>query len=389
MRIGGIVERYVFREMIPPFFLNLALFTFVFLMAKILDITDLIINYGVSVSSVMRMLIYFVPSFLVFVLPMSIMMGVLLAFLRLSHDHEVVALKAAGFSLYRLLPPVFVFCLVGCLLTGLMTLYGSPRGRVAFKDLLYETAMSNVEMGLKERTFNDSFKGMMLYVNQIDPKDKRLTDVFIEDRQTPGMVSTVIAPTGKLFSDPKKFRFRLTLYNGIANRVDLQNKMVHALSFDTYDVDLDLHQVFSAGKFGRKAKKEKEMTLGELRQALREARNDSTYSTILMEYHRKFSIPFACFVLGLIAVPLGIQSLFAKRSFGMVLGLFCFLIYYILISAGWICGESGIFPPAVGMWGPNVLLGLLGIYLLIGTARERPIGVIFFLPRMLMWLKSS
>jgi lipopolysaccharide export system permease protein len=381
MKINSIVSRYIFREMIPPFLINLVLFTFIFLMAKILDITDLIVNYGVSVSSVFLMLTYFIPSFLVFVVPMSIMMGVLLCFLRLSHDNEVVALKASGFSIYRFLPVVFVFCLMGCLVTGFMSIYGSPWGRLSFDALLLETATSNIDIGLKARTFNDRFEDVMLYVGEIDPQDKILTDVFIEDRQTSDMVSTVIAPRGKFFFNPERLTFGLTLFNGIVNQVDLKNKTVHSVSFDTYDFNLELAQVLSARKYSRKGRKE--MSLVELRQSLKEAeKKNAKYYLTLMEYHKKFSIPFSCFVLGLVAVPLGIQSRFAKRSLGMVLGLLLFLIYYVLMSAGWVLGESGICPPVIGMWGSNLVIGAIGLYLLISSAKERPLKAISLLPRI-------
>ena len=387
MKVNSIVGRYVFREMIPPFLINLILFTFIFLMAKILDVTDLVVNHGVSVSSVLIMLIYFIPSFLVFVVPMSIMIGVLLAFLRLSNDNEAVALKAGGFSIYRLLPPVFVFCLIGCLVTGFMCIYGSPWGRLSFKALLLRDATSNIDIGLKERIFNDSFKDVMLYVSKIDSQDKTLIDVFIEDRQTPGTVSTVVAPKGKLFCDPKRLTFRLTLFNGIINKVDQKNRTVHSVNFDTYDFNLGLAQVLSARKYGRKGRKE--MSLAELRWSLKGATKKNTkYYLTLMEYHKKFSLPFACFVFGLIAVPLGIQSKSAKRSFGIVLGLFFFLIYYIFLSAGWIFGEAGVCPPVVGMWGPNLVIGAVGLYLLILSAKERPLKAISVLPRIFMWPKS-
>ena len=387
MKVGGTVGGYVFREMIPPFFVNLAVLTFVFLMAKILNITDLIINYGVSLSSVFLLLAYSIPSFLVFVLPMSTMMGTLLAFLRLSHDNEVVALKASGFSVYGFLPPVLFFSLIGCLLTGLMTMYGSPLGRLAFKALLFETATSNLDIGLKARTFNDSFKGMMLYVSQIDPKDRALKDVFIEDRQTPGMVTTVIAPEGKLVSNPETLNFQMILFRGLANRVDLRNKTVHSVSFDTYDLNLELSRVRHAERYLRTTRKE--MTVGELRESIHRAEKDSRSHLVLMEYHKRFSIPVGCLVLGLVAVPLGIQSKHAKRSFGMVLGLLSFLIHYVLTSAGWICGESGMFHPVVAMWGPDLVIGLLGLYLLRATARERPMKWLLFLPRLLMWPKPA
>jgi lipopolysaccharide export system permease protein len=383
MRFGGVIGGYVLREMIPPFLVNLAFFTFVFLMAKILNVTKLIVNYGVDLSSVMLMLTYFLPSFLVFVVPMSIMMGVLIAFLRLSHDNEVVALKASGFSVYRFLPPAFVFCLAGFVLTALMTVYGAPWGKVASKDLLFETAKSNISMGLKEKTFTDRFRGMMIYVSQIDLKENLLTDVFIEDRQTPGTVSTVVAPRAMIVPDPERLNFRLTLYDGMINRVDLSNKMVHSVSFNTYDLTLELVELFSASKFGRTGRKQSEMTLSELRNRLNKMEKTAKYNSMAMEYHKKFSVPFACFVLGLVAIPLGIQSKFDRRSSGMVLGLVCFLVYYVLLSAGWIFGESGVCPPAVGMWGPNLLFGALGIQLLMATARERPVRLVAFLVNIL------
>ena len=387
MRVNSIVNRYLFMEMLPSCFITLVLFTFIFLMAKILDITELVVNYGVSLLSVLFMLICFIPSFLVFVVPMSIMMGVLLAFLRLASDNEVIALKAGGLSVYQLLPPVFAFCLIGSLVTGFMCIYGSPWGRLSLEALLFETAKSNIDIGLKERVFNDSFKGVMLYVNEIDSRDKTLTDVFIEDRQTPGVVSTIVASRGRFFCDPESLVFRLTLFDGIINNVDQNNKTVHSVSFDTYDFSLELAQALSAAKPGPKNRKE--MSLAELRHDIKTGtQNGPQYRLTLMEYHKKFSLPVACFVLGLIAVPLGIKTRFSKRSFGMVLGLFFFLIYYILMSAGWVLGESGVCPPVIGVWGPDFVVGAVGLYLLISSAKERPLKAIALLPRIFMRRKS-
>jgi len=387
MKVNSTVNRYIFGEMIPPFVISLILFTFIFLMARILRITDLIVNYGVSLPSVLLLLIYATPSFLLFVLPMSIMMGVLLGFLRLSHDNEVIALKAGGFSVYWLLPPVFVFCLIGCLLTGFVSIYGSPWGRLSSKALLLKTATSNIDIGLKERTFIDRFSGVMLYVSQIDTQDKTLIDVFIEDRQTPGMVNTVIAPRGKFLFDAESLIFRLSLFNGMINEVDQKNRTVHSISFDTYDFNLNLAQVLSAREQGQKGRKE--MSLVELRHSLEAAtRKDAKYYLTLLEYHKKFSIPFACFVLGLVAVPLGIQSRSAKRSFGTVLGLVFFLIYYVLMSVGLVLGETGACPPVIGMWGPNLVMGTIGMYLLISSAKERPLKAISVLPRIFTSPKS-
>ena len=108
MRINTIIDRYLFREMAAPFVISLFFFTFVFLMARILDITNLIVNYHIRLVHVLLLFVYSIPYFMVFVVPMSTMMAVLLTFLRLSGDNEILALKSAGTSLYRMLPPVLV-----------------------------------------------------------------------------------------------------------------------------------------------------------------------------------------------------------------------------------------------------------------------------------------
>jgi len=370
VKLNTIINRYIFTELIPPFVINLFFLTFIFLMTKILDITNLVVNYKVSLWAIVLMLIYSMPFFLEFVIPMSVMMAVLLTFLRLSSDNEIVALKAGGCHIYRLLPPVFIFALIGWALTSFMAIYALPWGKLSLKELSFKVISSNIDIGLKERTFSDSFDGVMLYVNQVDLKNKSLVDVFIEDQRTPNLISTVVASKGRLFSNPQELLYRLRLYNGTINQVDLKSRSAHSINFDIYDINLDIKRIARPVRGGEKD--EEEMSLSELRHYLKKTslKKDQYYLT-LMEFHKKFSIPFACFALGLLAVPLGIQSRSARRSYGVGLGLIFFLSYYILLSAGWVFGEAGVYPPLIGMWVPNVVMGSVGLFLLRQTARER------------------
>lgn len=385
--MNSIFSRYLLREMLPPFCICVIFFSFVFLMTRILDITNMIVNYKIGVADVFLMIVYTMPYFLVFVIPMSVMMTVLLTFLRLSDDNEIIALKAGGISLYSLLPPVFLFCLMGCLLTGLMAICGMPWGKLSLKALTVKVATSNLSIGLKERTFNDSFKGVMLYVNKVNMNDKTLTDVFIEDQRSKNLVITIVSPKGQLASEPGRAVFHLRLSDGIINQVDIEKRSVNSIRFDTYTVSLDLQKALDASKEG--SKDEKEMSLAELIWYLKEAgdKKDEQYYATLLEFHKKFSIPFACFALGLIAVPLGVQSSrSAKRSFGMGMGIIFFLFYYLLLSAGLVFGETGVYPPMIGMWVPNIVIGAVGAYLLTRTVNDRPVQF-EFLGNMVNWFK--
>ncbi|MDM8540246.1 LPS export ABC transporter permease LptF [Desulfococcaceae bacterium HSG9] len=385
MKINSIINRYLFVEIIPPFVIGVVFLTFIFLMTKILEITNMIVNYKVNLADVLLILIYSMPFFLEFVIPMSVMMAILLTFLRLSGDNEIIALKAGGVSTYRLIPPVLFFCIIGGLITAYMAIYGLPYGRMASKKLAAEIAMSHFDVAVKERTFNDSFKDVMLYVNKIDIKTKTLIDVFIEDRRTENIVTTTIAPKGKLFNVTDKRALHLRLYNGVINQVDLKAKSASPTSFQTYDLSLNLREAMSSVRSG--PKDEEEMTLAELRQYIKtDTKKDAQYYITLMEFHKKFSLPFSCIALGVLAVPLGIQSKSSKKSFGIGLGMVCFLVYYMLLSTGWVFGEAGAYPPLLGMWVPNIVMGSLGLFLLVRTANEKSIDF-DFVTRLLLFLK--
>lgn len=372
MTFNSVIHRHIFREMLAPFLLSIIFFLFIFLMRTMLDITNLVVNYRVSLGTVTRMMLFSIPYFLEFILPMAAMMAVLLTFLKMSGDNEIIALKAGGYSLYKLLPPVLVFCLLGFAATTLITIYGVPWGKNGIRDLLLELKTSSYSALLKERTFNTKFKGMMVYVNKTDPKTHSLIDVFIEDRNNRGMVLTVTAPRGQMISSPDGGSFHLRLFDGFINQVNLADKSAQGIRFDTYDVRLDISKAIMAAR--NKRKDEDEMSFAELRDYINQAeKKDARFNQVLIEIHKKFSLPFACIALGILAVPLGIQSKSAKRSFGIGLGLIFFLLYYMMLSAGWVFGEAGIYPPIIGMWAPNIVMGGLGLFMLVRAANERPL----------------
>lgn len=361
--------------------MNLLFFVFVFLMRQILDITDLIVNYQVGVSVFFLMLMFSMPYFFVYIIPMSVMMAVLLAFLRLSNDNEIIALKAGGISVYRFLTPVMVFGLVCALFTGFMAVYGMPWGRTAYKQLAFEVVRSNFNLGLKERRFNDSFEGVMFYVNKIDPASGTLIDIFIDDHRKEGARIAVTAPKGVLFQGENDYRFILRLYDGAINQVRLADGSAHLIRFDTYDLQLDLNNAVGGVRTGKR--NEKEMSLAELTTYLDTATDhDKRFYSVLIEFHRKFSIPFACVVLALLAVPLGIQTHTTRRSAGLGIGLVAFLIYYLLLSAGLILGETGTVHPVIGLWAPNFIIGVAGAWLLVKTANDQPPDILSLFRRI-------
>jgi lipopolysaccharide export system permease protein len=255
-----------------------------------------------------------------------------------------------------------------------MTLYGVPKSKAMLEDMALEMAASNVDIGLKERTFNDAFKNVMMYVNRIDLNQKKLINLFIEDKRQPNIISTVVAPEGRMFSEPGKFIFHLVLANGTIHQTNLKDHSANSIRFDTYKLSLDLKKEMENAQEREKGREE--MSIAELKEFVDQStEKDKDYYKAQIVMHRRFSIPVACLALGLLAFPLGIQSKSGKRSSGLILCLFFFLLYYVLLTAGYTMGKKGIYPPAIGMWLPNLTMASIGMYFLFQTTKERTLKI--------------
>ncbi|NJL58575.1 MAG: YjgP/YjgQ family permease [Desulfobacteraceae bacterium] len=213
---------------------------------------------------------------------------------------------------------------------------------------------------------------MMLYVNRIDLKTRTFTDVFIEDRRAAKVSVTVVAPKGKLISEPETGTFHLLLFDGTVNQVDLEKRSVNAIRFDKYQVSLNARKAMSSAKNFQKGPKE--MNPEELSRYIESLKSEKNaeYYLALLDFHKRFSVPFACFALGFLAIPLGIRAKSARKSFGIGLGLGFFILYYAMLSAGLVFGEAGVYPPIIGMWVPNIVTTAIGVRLFDSINRDRP-----------------
>ena len=365
-----VLYRYIFWELLSPFGVSLLFLTFVFVMTRIPDITNMVVNYNMGISAVFFLVIYTLPRFMEFTLPMSVMIAVLLTFMRMSGANEIIALKGGGMTIYRLLPPVTFFCVLMTLITLWVTVWAVPWGKHAFSIKGAQMARANINVALKERQFNTPFDNVMIYINAIDIKTARLKDIFIEDGRDPDSVNITVATEGYLVSRPAEGLYTLILENGMINQVSLDRSVAHQVQFDTYDINFDrgvpgkdlVDGTKDLDEMGIKALK----AVSRDQDASPKKRNQAR-----MELHEKLAIPFACLALGFLALPLGLQSLSSRHAPGFGLALVFFMGYYMLLALGWSAGESGSYPPIAAMWMPNAVMGGIAVYLIRRVAGER------------------
>ncbi len=356
---------YLCGEIAVPFLLGAATFTGVLIMGRLLKIADLVVAKGVPLVDIIRTIVYLLPGFCLVTIPMAFLLALLLAFGRLSADSEITAMKACGVSLASLLPPVLGCALIAYLATTFVTVYALPWGNTSFKKLIHDEIETRATTTIRERVFNDDLPGVVLYAEQSDPEKHTLSGILIYDERDPAEPSTIFARQGVVATDMDARVVRLQLKNGSIHR-SMADRGYRMLEFQDYDLSIKL---FPTDKMI--LTNELDMTFKELREAMRFPLNDAkTRRDLQLEFHRRFSLPFACFVFAFIGVPLGIQNERSGKGAGFTMSIAVILVYYVVLSAGRILGERGLIHPAAAVWLPNLLFFIAGLYFFRKSSRE-------------------
>jgi lipopolysaccharide export system permease protein len=362
------LDRYIFREILAPFVLGVAAFTFILLIARILKLVELVINRGVPVVDTIKLFSYLLPFFLEVTVPTAMLLAVLMALGRLSADSEIIALRASGISLPQIARPVAAFVMLAWAMTTLLSLYVRPWGQAAMRRTMYEVAKNRATAGLTSDVFNDDFEKLVIYVDDIDPATNLMRRVVIADGRSPGARSTLFAREGRLVPNEGERKLVLRLYNGSMHTFGRADTSYHKTDFAEYDVRLDLSALQDGAQRETDAS---ELTFSELRAAIvvKRAAGENAGEELL-ELHRKFSIPFACVVFGFLGTALGIQPVRAVRSRGFALSLATTFCYYLFLTGGETLAKNGTVHAATALWLPNVVFGAAGVYMFFVNSRE-------------------
>jgi len=361
---------YIWREILPIFFIGLMTFTIILLMDKIFRLIELIINRGGNIIAILKLLMFIAPSFLTFTIPIAVLLGILLTLGRLSGDSEITAFKASGISLYQLYIPIAILSISAYLITSFLVFYGLRWGNRGFIATLTLIAQSKPDIEVKERIFNDSFKGLVVYVDKVPAQGKKMEGILIYDDRDKQNVNTIFAQEGFLLNSPQSQEVILKLLNGTLHRFEPQAKAYQKMQFDTYDLKIELKK--TVANIERKLQ-EHEMSIDELKEKIEKMKAEGDDTTPQeVELHKRRAIPFACIVFGLIGVPLGIQPRRSGRSYGFVFTILILLAYYVSVIAFEMLAVRRTVPAFWAGWSPTLIFGALGVYLLIKAANESP-----------------
>ena len=357
---------YLINQVLAPFYASLVILTSILFLSKLIPILDIILDYNIRLDDFIRLYAYFTPQLLLFALPMSSMMGVILGTTHLNNENEIMVLKASGISLYRMLPPVIIVALSTALLTGFISIYLIPAGNRAKMELAFQLAKEKVEKSMHEKRFSESLGDIVLYADHIDQMTGIWKGVYISDMRNSKHPVTIISKSGKISADSTVGTLSISLNKGILNRAT--SDAAQTIDFERYDMTLPLEapQTNPLARVDESNMLQSEL----LAEADRLGRNTQKAVYFINEFHRRLALPVSCFILTLLGFPLGFLSGPRHRTIGIPMGLAIFILYYILFTASKIISESMVMPAVVAMWLPNFIFLVLTTLFIKSVARE-------------------
>jgi lipopolysaccharide export system permease protein len=363
----AIIDRYVAREVLAPFAVDVGLLTFALVTGKLLKLMDMVVNHGVSLGEVMGIMGYIMPAFLELTFPMAVLLGVLMGFGRMSSDQEMTAARACGISLYRLAVPVMMVALGVYALSSYFAFSLRPWANSNLRNKLYELSQTRTSAGLKEKVFNSNFPGLVVYVDEMSDTDSSLKGVMISDARDPHNQNTIIAKHGMMLPDAQQKSITLRLFDGSIFGAEPASNATHVTSFKTYDLS-----VSPEAALGVSEQDPGEMTYPALRADIEAARakGKPDYAAET-ERAGKFTVPFATMLFALLGISLGLKPARGGHSerFGVSVALF--FLYYSLMRVGETLAQRGKLDAWAAMSIPDIVFMALAFWFFYRAASDK------------------
>lgn len=352
------VFAYLITEILPSFLLGVFVFICILLMFQALRLTEFVLVHGIRWTLMLKIMGYMSISFLPMLFPMSLLFAVLMTYNRLSQDSEIIALKASGVNTTSLILPALVFASIVSFASSQTSYYLAPWGNRQFEVLITKLGNTKAAASIKEGTFSESFFDMVVYANKVESKSGSLVDLFIYDEKQPDSPLTIIAPEGQIIPDETHpgHSVLLRLFKGQIHRKTDSHTVIN---FDSYDILLN-----DPIKLEERQKSAASLTLHELN-VLKGAPETppEQKKEFSIEFHKRSALAVACLIFGIVGAAFGlVTNRRSGKSSGFILAVGFIILYWIVYLGFESMVRSDQLTPLVGIWIPNFLFLIFGLF---------------------------
>lgn len=376
---------------------------------------DDLIGKGLETKVVLELLWYSSLTLIPIALPLSVLLASIMLVGGMAERSELTALNALGQPFLYMFRPLLIFAFFISIVSFLVSNFAIPYSNLKTTSLMYDIIKKKLNINIQEKTFFSEIEGYSIRVEKKN-SDGSMSNVLIYDyTDKKGVNKVFTSEKANMKTFENEMAFSIELINGSSFTLDKNEKNSSSISdFNKYTLYLDLSSFemerSSSDRFSNRAKT---MNINELRVGIdslsseiqrleskileltkrsnsHEKTNNNfefekyekTKNSLLaynnqqsalikkinkfhVEFHRKFTLAFACIIMMIIGAPIG--AIIKKGGFGLpvIFSILLFITYHVISITGEKMVKKDVLSPLIGMWSSSFIMMFIGFFLLV------------------------
>jgi len=362
-----ILDGYVVREFLNTFILVLASFVMLMLVFTFFELVGDILRNHIPLTTVGDYLFNLSPSMLYTITPLAVLIAVLVTFGVLNRNSEIIAMKATGISLYRLVIPIVSIAAtlaVGLFLFDEFYLPQANRRQEALRSTIKGRPPQTFLHPEEKWIFGQpraGEPGRIFYYQFFDPDANEFANlsIFEFDPATFALSRRIFA--ARVYWDTRRSTWRFV--NGWERDIEGNNTRYSEFTGTSF---AEIHE--DPGYFKKENLQSQEMNFGQLNSYIKDLRQ-SGFDTMRLRvalWH-KLAYPLIAIVMAVLAIPFALSMGRRGSLTGIAVAIAVALAYWVVDGLFGAMGNVNYLPAALAAWSPDILFGLAGGYLLLRT----------------------
>jgi lipopolysaccharide export system permease protein len=372
----SVMDRYIFIQLLLPFLFGVGAFSSIATsVGSVFELIRQVTQSGLPIEIAAKVLALTMPEFIGYSFPMSVLLATMMTFGRLSGDSEIIAMRSAGISVYRLIVPALVLSLMVTGLTFVLQESIVPAAKLEAATTMERALKQGKPSFQKENIIYPEFAEekqpdgskvrnlvRLFYARKFNGQE--MTDLIVIDRSQSEISKVVNAKSGKLDIGKKTW----DLSNATVYEIDPKSKTTTKAQLESSSLNMGKTPLEIAALERQPDQMNVTESISYL-EVLKAKGDWKAVNTFQIRIQQKLALPFVCLIFGIIGSAVGIRPQRGGKATSFGVSLLMIFGYYILITVMGALGEVGYLSPFLAGWIPNMLGVGVGIYLLTKTAR--------------------
>lgn len=354
-----ILDKYLLRTFALPWLSCLLGFTFLFVIIDLVENLNDFVDAGVPVSGMAHYYARFLPSIWMYVGPITLLLGLLYALYQLTRNNEVIAMRASGISLYRVLLPFIVLGALISLFSMHISRTVAPNNLAWTEDYMRRMEQPDADV-ITQLRFRDPETRRTWDIQRLNMQSLEINGVtLIQERANGEALDFVLKAETAVWMDPYWFFYQVDFQR--FNEDGLKSGPIQQI-----DVMPRQDVTESPERIVRETMNFDFMTSGDMRTYLEErpSISDRAEANLKTQLHMRNAHPWLCLVTMLMAAPFGAQTARKGVFTGVVMCLMLFFGLYFIMNLFKALGLGMTVAPWVAGWTPTLVFAVVGGYLL-------------------------